>query len=110
LYVNGVLAGTATRITPWNATGPLQIGRGLSQAVQQDYFNGDIGEVRVWDRVLSADEIAPLGATRVGRWFLDTDGSDATFYRRSATQFGAPSWTDGTVNLDGSTQWLATAG
>lgn len=117
LYVNGVLAGTAVRTTPWNATGPLQIGRGVSQAVGPDYFNGDVAEVRVWDRVLSPGEIAPLGATRVGRWSLDGDGTDRTLYGRTATATGSPEWTEdafqrlpGAVDLDGATQWLTTAG
>jgi hypothetical protein len=60
LYVNGVLQGTATMSTPWNATGGLQIGRDKYHGQYADYFDGSIDEVHVDSGVLSDPQIAEL--------------------------------------------------
>ena len=58
LYVNGVLAGTVDRAaTPWQATGPLTIGRGLWNGGTTDGWRGQIADVRVWNRVVTTDDL-----------------------------------------------------
>jgi serine/threonine protein kinase len=81
LYVNGMLAATASGpAAPWNATGPLRIGRSKWNDKPVDFFTGRIADVRVWDRTLSDSEIAavvdPTGANNiatdvVGQWFVE---------------------------------------
>ncbi|MCF3135572.1 LamG domain-containing protein [Streptomyces olivochromogenes] len=59
LYVDGKL--TATRdwtYTPWNATGPLQIGRKLSSGTYGEYTNGAISDVRVYPFALPPADAA----------------------------------------------------
>jgi hypothetical protein len=51
LYVDGTLAGSRSMNaawSPWNATGPLQIGRSQSGANGANYFSGDIDDVTVY--------------------------------------------------------------
>jgi hypothetical protein len=92
LYVNGVQAGSATRqATPWNATGPLTIGRSRWNDNSIEFFSGGIADVRVWDRALSADEIAAIvdptdpsnvATATVGQWLIrpeDCPGNPVTF-------------------------------
>ena len=61
LYVNGSLAGTASGITNWSATGPVTIGAAKYNATLTDYFPGDISDVETFD--------APLSATQVGNLY-----------------------------------------
>ncbi|MET7426004.1 LamG-like jellyroll fold domain-containing protein [Dactylosporangium sp. NPDC005555] len=64
LYVNGVLAATGSRPTPWNAYGPLQIGRSkLGAGAGIDHFPGSIDDVDVFDHAATAHEIATLATT-----------------------------------------------
>ena len=58
LYVNGVLEGTATGVTTWDANGPLHLGGTVP-------WKGTIGEVQVWDRVLSPSEVFVPGGKDV---------------------------------------------
>jgi RHS repeat-associated protein len=61
LYVNGQSSGSATTTTtPWHATGPLTIGRGLWDGAPADLVNGQVSDVQVYQRVLSASEISAL--------------------------------------------------
>ncbi|HEX5114176.1 MAG TPA: LamG-like jellyroll fold domain-containing protein [Pseudonocardiaceae bacterium] len=65
LYVNGVQAGTATRTgTPWNAPGPLTLGAvALTGGAVSNNVAGDVSDVQVYDRVLTAVEAATLRNT-----------------------------------------------
>lgn len=115
LYVNGVLAGSATGAGAFPATGPLSIGRAKSAGQPADHFAGAISGVRVWDRVLHQREIAPMGATMTGRWKLDGNGYDESGQGRDATPSNV-TWTtdrrgnpDSAAALSGSAK-LATAG
>jgi hypothetical protein len=56
LYVNGNPEGWATRSAPWNASGPLAIGRALGA----NPWVGLIDDVRVYTGVLTDDEIYDL--------------------------------------------------
>ncbi|MDJ0383208.1 LamG-like jellyroll fold domain-containing protein [Streptomyces sp. G-G2] len=70
LYVNGVLAGTATNTSPWNANGPLTIGNAKLAGggyLSGNTHNGQIGNVQAYSRALTAADVATLyGAGRSG--------------------------------------------
>ncbi|MDL4813144.1 LamG domain-containing protein [Actinomadura opuntiae] len=79
IYVNGV-AGNDSAVLPsaWKAEGGLQIGRGKWAGNQVDSWKGLIDDVRVYDRVLGADEAEELVTqhpTLKARWILNQDGS-----------------------------------
>jgi len=83
LYLNGALAATAARTAePWQATGNFVVGRGTAAAMSTPglWFNGDISDVRVWDRVVyqpDVDSLSPVSLA--GRWKLDDNtGYDST--------------------------------
>jgi hypothetical protein len=74
LYVNKTSVGTAQRRSVWKTYGPLQIGRTLAKSGYRAHFKGSLAEVRVFDRVLPADQVAELMTikpTRKGYWQLD---------------------------------------
>jgi hypothetical protein len=118
IYINGELTGTAARLGAWNANGPLWIGKGFSQGAASGPLPGTVSEVRVWDRVLSGPELAPMAATLVGYWTMDGSGADSTPYARTASPVtGTVEWTEDRsqvpVSAAGVTTgpgWLATAG
>jgi hypothetical protein len=65
LYFDGLLVSTvAGPAVPWNAAGPVTIGRGWYGGTGVNYFSGDLDDVRLWNRVLSASEIAAVYANR----------------------------------------------
>ncbi|MEU6354819.1 LamG-like jellyroll fold domain-containing protein [Streptomyces sp. NPDC047072] len=75
LYVNGHAVGTEAEATPTETTGAFQIGRARSGAGYRDRWRGDVGDVRVHDRVVVAGEAARLAlraSESVGRWSLET--------------------------------------
>ncbi|MEV4361328.1 LamG domain-containing protein [Nonomuraea sp. NPDC049625] len=112
LYVNGRLESTVAATSPWNAAGPLTIGRGKINGAAADPWTGDLDEVRVYGRAMFADELADLvnsAATLVGHWTLDEESgltaADSSGRATPATLSGAASWTagwlDGALALDG---------
>jgi len=138
LYVNGKLAQSVAYTTPWNATGGFQIGTGSYGGVAGSFFSGDVDDVRVFDRVVTAEESQDLFTQQpvvAARWKLN----DATASVRAAKAYwkldeaaGAPRAEDtmgaypagahggvtfGTtgragkaVQFNGSTGYLSTAG
>jgi len=70
--------------------------------------------VRVWDRVVPMQEIAPMAASQVGWWTLDGFGFDDSGWRRDLTATGGVTWgvgqLDGAVVLNGSSGVLSAAG
>lgn len=60
LYVNGVLAGTTTYSTPWDARRGLQIGAGSYGGAPGSFFPGTIDEVRLFDKPLAQGEVTDL--------------------------------------------------
>ncbi|TYC21441.1 LamG domain-containing protein [Micromonospora sp. MP36] len=77
LYVNGVLEGTASYTTPWNSSGPVQLGRSKWNGNFTDYWPGDLDAERFYDRVLLPGEIQQVPRL-AGRWKLDeTSGTTA---------------------------------
>src|SRR6185437_461276 len=86
LYVNGAIAATGTNSTPFTGSGPLTIG-GDQQAggTQSAFFKGQIADVQVYQRALSAADVSSLySAGRTGSalgsnahittWTLDERG------------------------------------
>ncbi|MEV6599272.1 LamG-like jellyroll fold domain-containing protein [Actinoplanes sp. NPDC051346] len=61
LYVNGV-AGTSVPASPFNATGPLTIGRSMFNGYAGNYWPGDIDDVRVVAGALTPAQIVALTA------------------------------------------------
>lgn len=60
-YVNGSLIGTLTHGgTPWTAGGAFQVGRLRWNGSLGNYFKGNVDDVRVYPRVLSATEVGYL--------------------------------------------------
>jgi Concanavalin A-like lectin/glucanases superfamily len=57
LYVNGVLEGTATDPTPFAAAGDFAIGRGQSNGVDTDWFNGAAVQIKVYDQALTTAQV-----------------------------------------------------
>ncbi|HEU5156108.1 MAG TPA: LamG domain-containing protein [Streptosporangiaceae bacterium] len=78
LYVNGLLAQTTAYTKPWNATGPVQIGAGSYSAVPGSFFSGEVDDVRVFDRIVSGDEVTDLATAAPvlkARWKLNDSGT-----------------------------------
>ncbi|MGW0971912.1 LamG domain-containing protein [Streptomyces sp. NPDC002516] len=62
LYVDGKLTATTDwTYTPWNATGPLQIGRKLASSTYGEYTNGAISNVRIYPTALPPADAAAGG-------------------------------------------------
>jgi hypothetical protein len=60
LYVNGVEEGNATIAGTFDSAGPMVLGRGRSLGHLDHFFPGAIGEVRVWDRLVTATDLQVL--------------------------------------------------
>lgn len=58
LFVNGVRAQELTSAYSQNSTRPLRIGAGRTETTGDYFFNGEVDEVALFDRVLTADEIS----------------------------------------------------
>lgn len=74
LYVNGVPQGAPVpfTVTPWKASGGLQVGRLWIAATGKENFAGTIDEVKTWSRALAGSEVAH------DAWLEDEDLSDGT--------------------------------
>ncbi len=62
LYVNGAYAGTAQNETPFATTGPLVIGHGFFDGAADNYANGSIADVQVYQRFLDPLDVTALYA------------------------------------------------
>ncbi|MGW0811589.1 LamG-like jellyroll fold domain-containing protein, partial [Nonomuraea sp. NPDC002799] len=64
VYVNGRLSTTTvtSHLSAWNATGPLQLGRTKTAGVFTGFWPGSVDDVRTYDGVLNAEQIAQLAA------------------------------------------------
>lgn len=75
LYVNGQEAGTATEAAPPSVTGDFQIGRARGKLGYRDRWQGEVGDVRAYDRVVVPAEAANLARRTPqerGHWSLET--------------------------------------
>ncbi|GAB3147486.1 LamG domain-containing protein [Micromonospora sonneratiae] len=77
LYVNGAEAGSANWRAAWASHGGLQIGRRFNRTgVYSEVINGDIADVRIWDRTLVPSEILTLPTQLINRTaYWDLDGA-----------------------------------
>jgi len=76
LYIDGVERGTAqysdaTRCAYYTSTEPLEIGKGVSR-----FLNGDIDQVRIFNKALSSDEVSTLYAETACVYDCTTDTVD----------------------------------
>ncbi|WP_157995720.1 LamG-like jellyroll fold domain-containing protein [Thermomonospora amylolytica] len=82
LYVDGKLQGTTAYDAAGWATasrGPFTVGRGLHQAAKRDYFPGEIDDVRVFDRAVTAANAADWYRSTVwARWRLNAPAGQNT--------------------------------
>ncbi|MFF3845016.1 LamG-like jellyroll fold domain-containing protein [Streptomyces sp. NPDC002328] len=83
LYVNGTQAGTAAFTSPWEATGPLQIGRRLYNGAYGENTQGQITDVQVYGEALTASQVSTVyggtlpaagSSVRTTTWKLDQRG------------------------------------
>lgn len=75
LYVNGQEAGTATEAAPSTVTGDFQIGRARGKAGYRDRWQGEIADIRAYDRVVVPEEVSQLARRTPqerGHWSLET--------------------------------------
>ncbi|MEU6994660.1 LamG-like jellyroll fold domain-containing protein [Streptomyces sp. NPDC046465] len=80
LYVNGTRAGSTKLAGAFYADQPMYIGAGSYGGHVTNHFPGEIDDVRLYDRPVSADEVRQLFRQRAlvnGRWMFDAaaDGS-----------------------------------
>jgi hypothetical protein len=79
LYVDGVLQNTATFSSPWAATGDSTIGRAKWNGANVDFTDGDIGDVRMYNKVLTAQDVLALG-TGAAAYFPFDEGTGTSAY------------------------------
>lgn len=78
LYVNGVEAGSAQLQAGWYAGGAVQIGASSLDGQLASFFPGQIDDVRLFDRPVSAGEVQQLFKQRPlvkGRWMFEEQSS-----------------------------------
>ncbi|WUT04209.1 LamG domain-containing protein [Streptomyces sp. NBC_00704] len=129
LYVNGTLAGTAVLPSTWYAGGAVQIGASAFEGKATSFFPGQIDDVRLFDRPVSAGEVQQLFKQRAvvkGRWKFETAtgspltspdassaGNSMTLYNGAQAGKGGVDaglgGVDGTVTLDGTDDYSAAA-
>lgn len=108
---DGTPVTAATTIGAMKAsTDPLYIGAVDRTGTPQDYFDGKIDQVRVFDKVLSAEEITALyeddtvPSNCIGEWlFTEGTGStvgDSSGSSNDGTTYGTPSWSADIVVTD----------
>lgn len=119
LYVNGVREASGARAGVFRALRTVEFGRTKwnGNINYEPLWQGSIAEVRLWDRVVSDQEMATLGATLTGRWGLDGDGADSSPFHRNATFPDTVLWTEGHngmpfagVSLNGAPEALIASG
>ncbi|MEV6200581.1 LamG-like jellyroll fold domain-containing protein [Streptomyces sp. NPDC051771] len=84
LYVNGVETGTAATFgTPWEATGPLQVGRRWYKGAYAENHLGGLDDVQVYSEALTPAQVTSLkggtlpaagSSVRTTSWKLDQRG------------------------------------
>ncbi|WP_236653615.1 LamG-like jellyroll fold domain-containing protein [Streptacidiphilus melanogenes] len=60
LYVNGNLAASQTGVTPWSATGVLNLGADQYNGAMTDYFPGSVSDLQAWNYALTPNQITAL--------------------------------------------------
>ncbi len=95
LYINGELNASTNVSRIFSANSSTIIGRDKWDGKPDFHapWLGAIAEVKVWDRVLSDAEVAPMAANAVGLWGLDGSGFDDSVWGRNAAPTPTVSWT-----------------
>ncbi|KOU40674.1 hypothetical protein ADK54_21500 [Streptomyces sp. WM6378] len=80
LYINGYLVGEApyTQASPWGATGGIRIGAVNREGAADEYFGGDIDDVRLFDRIVTGPEVKLMMQERpqlAARWTFNNADS-----------------------------------
>lgn len=127
LYVNGCLKDTQPFTTPWLATGSVTLGASGYPSGFANFFQGDLDDIRLYDRTISDDEVQQLFKQRPlvkSRWLLDSSsgsapgpisspnaGSSAYPLTLSGNAAIGSGWVDnGALVLDGVDDYAATTG
>ncbi|MFF3610070.1 LamG-like jellyroll fold domain-containing protein [Streptomyces sp. NPDC002463] len=126
LFVNGYqVSETAyTQVKPWASPGGLQLGAVNRAGTNAEFLGGDIDDVRVYDRVVTADEAKLLVKQRPqvgGRWkFNEASGTPLTspdesvpaepavLYSGAQINSGGGYLATGSLILDGTDDYAAT--
>lgn len=77
LYINGFLAGLAdyTQTAAWPEPGPVRVGTNSHEGLSNSFLNGDVDDVRIFDRVVTGKEAKDMVQQRPrlqARWKFDT--------------------------------------
>lgn len=117
LYVNGAWVSTTKFSAPFYGSGPVQIGASSRDATPTSFFPGQIDDVQLYDRALSAPEAADLYRARPlveGRWKLDTaTGTPATTpddLPTSVDQHPLTLGSGASIDTSGSNNYVGTGG
>ncbi|MEV0450739.1 LamG-like jellyroll fold domain-containing protein [Streptomyces sp. NPDC050600] len=81
LYVNGREVGTAAEASPVAAGGAFQIGRVRDGSGYKQRWQGEIGDLRTYDRVVVPKEVGELAQRKpslLGHWSFETAADGAT--------------------------------
>ncbi|ARQ69198.1 LamG domain-containing protein [Streptomyces marincola] len=124
LHINGEKVDSALFIDRWTPSGPLYLGAALWGEDLAGFFEGELDEVRIYDRVVSGDEVRDLflrNPTLTGRWRLDGAtgtppvtpeaagvGPDAVLNGDAAFEPGIIGFNEA-LSLDGAGDWAATS-
>ncbi|MET8503453.1 LamG domain-containing protein [Streptomyces sp. NPDC004787] len=88
LFVNGQETGTKVKASPAVADGGFQIGRTLTRTGYKHRWNGEIGDVRVYDRLVVPSEVTGLAHRQpklLGHWSFGTEADGVTPERNGGT-------------------------
>lgn len=104
LYVNGSLQQRTAQPYTFDGDGRLNIGRFKYQGGygSEFYYPGALDDIRVYDRVVTADEVGDLQSRHpvpAGRWKLNTGGADDSGLGRDLTM-------GGNAHVDQSAGWV----
>ncbi|MEU3188136.1 LamG domain-containing protein [Streptomyces sp. NPDC006923] len=114
LYVNGFLRSTQPFTTPWLATGPVMLGAAPYATGTGGFFKGDVDDARMYDRVLSDEEVKNLFYQHPvvkGRWRLDSaTGSPAVSPDDSSGNRPLTLGGQASIDISGSSNYVGPGG
>lgn len=124
LYVNGCLKATQPFTTPWLASGSVTLGASGYNSGFSNFFQGNLDDIRLYDRTISDDEVRQLFKQRPlvkSRWLLESNpAAPATSPNAAAGAYpltlngnaaiGSGWVDDGGLVLDGVDDYAATTG
>ena len=70
LYIDGVLARSATQTAAYPATGTFVVGSGYAGTGSPRPWHGSVDQVQLWNRILDPAEVAVVAAHLAGEWDL----------------------------------------